>query len=163
MTSTPPPPGRCTSSSTTSGRSDPIAATAVSTSSASATTLTVGSASSSARTPRLNMAWSSTTSTLTTSVMGLLQGKGEAHLGALAGGGAYVGRATVSRHAVDDRVGQSVPVARDRARVEPDAAVADEHLDERLRDLGVHVDPVDAGVLGGVDDRLAGRRHDRPR
>ena len=43
----------------------------------------------------------------------------------------------------------------------PAAAVADEHVDRAVGDLGVHVHLAGAGVLGGVGDRLAGRVHDR--
>ncbi len=61
MTACPPPPGRCTSSRTTSGSSRPISSMAGPTSSASPTTST--RVPSSARTPERNRPWSSTRTT----------------------------------------------------------------------------------------------------
>ena len=64
MTACPPPPGRCTSRSTTSGRVARMTATASSTESASPTTSMVGAPTpdrvSSDRTPARMSAWSST-------------------------------------------------------------------------------------------------------
>jgi hypothetical protein len=68
ITAWPPPPGRCTSSSTTSGTAEVIVSTADATSSASPATDTRAPYSgrpSSARTPDRNRPWSSTSTTLT--------------------------------------------------------------------------------------------------
>src|SRR5688500_18381077 len=164
ITSTPPPPGRCTSSRTTSGRCADTAATASSTSAASASTSTASP--SSARTPRRNIAWSSTITTLTlpASLIGLLlsrTGQVQVHLGALAGRRSHVAGPAVAGHPVDNAVPHPVPVGRGGLRVEPAPPVADEDVDGGGGDLGVHVDLARARVLGGVGDGLTGGGDDR--
>src|SRR6478752_10100614 len=166
ITSTPPPPGRCTSSSTTSGWCADTAATASSASAASACTSTTPrpARSSSARTPRRNIAWSSTITIATgrcSAIALLLSGQVQPHLGPLTGRRPDLGRSPVSLHAVDDALADAVPVLGHRLEVEPLAAVADEHVDRTGRHLGVHVDLAGAGVLRRVGHRLAGRVHDR--
>ena len=149
---------------------------AASASAASPTTSTTPApaAASSARTPARNIAWSST-STTRTAPSGLAlghrfssswwRGGGAGHvqadLGALAGSRAYVRPAAVARHPVDDAAADAVPVRRDAVDVEAGAAVADEDVHRGVRGLGVDVGALGAGVLGDVDDRLAGGVHDR--
>src|SRR5215213_4074651 len=157
ITSTPPPPGRCTSRSTTSGWCADTAAIASSTSAASASTSTASP--SSARTPRRNIAWSSTITTLTlaASLIWVLlsrAGQVKVHLGALPRCRSHVGGPAVAGHPVDDAVPHPVPVAQGRRRVEAAATVTDEHVDGGVRDLGVHVDLAGSRVLGGVGDGL---------
>src|SRR4051794_32203170 len=86
--------------------------------------------SSSARTPRRNIAWSSTITTLTGSLMALLlcssvlvPGQVQTHLGPLARRGPDLGRASVALHPVDDAVADAVPVVRHGRQVEPATAV----------------------------------------
>src|SRR6476620_1727158 len=171
MTSTPPPPGRCTSSRTTSGWCSAIAATASSTSAASARMATTPApeASSSARTPRRNIAWSSTITTLTgaCSLIAVLlsgpaglAGQVQAHLGPLTDRGPHLGGPAVPVHAVDDAHPDAVPVGGDVRLVEPVPAVADEHGDRGGRHRGVHVDAAGGRVLGGVGHGLPAGRHD---
>ena len=53
--------------------------------------------------------------------------------------------------------------AADRGRVEPAPGVAHEPGELGVVGLDEHVDAIDVGVAGGVDDRLADRRDERPR
>src|SRR3954447_32505 len=168
ITSAPPPPGRWTSRSTTSGCRAVTAATASSTSAASARISTVprAAASSSARTPRRNIAWSSTitTETVLGSAMALLLSGSrqvQPDLGPLTRRRADLARAAVPVHPVHDAVPYAVAVGVDGRRVEAAAAVADEDVDRRVGDLGVDVDLAGARVLGGVGHRLTGGVDDR--
>ena len=83
-------------------------------------------------------------------------------LGALARRGADLGGAAVPLHPVHDAAPHPEPVLGDVVRVEAGAPVADEHVDGAAGDLGVHVDPAGPGVLGRVGDRLAGGLDERP-
>src|SRR3954452_18910221 len=161
-TARPPPSGMCTSSRTTSGFVVRITATASATVSASPTRSTASP--SSARTPLRNSRWSSTRTTRGRTVAAVT-GHLQLDLGPLPGGAADLHRARVALHPADDRLGEAEPVGFDRRRVEPDAAVADEHGDPGVLDLGVHPDLVCPRVLGRVDDRLPGGRDqgDQPR
>ena len=141
ITSTPPPPGRCTSSSTTSGsvlqhRGD-----------RGVDVLGLGDARRRGRPARpapraRNIAWSSTITTVLSRrrpVPGwpgpgpLLASGGHRHaqpdLGALAGRGPDLGGAAVPLHPGHDAVPDAEPVVGDVVRVEAAAAVAHEDLD----------------------------------
>src|SRR4051812_37924444 len=156
--STPPPPGRWTSSSTTSGARATISATAASTSPASPTTAT--RPSSSARTPARNSAWSSTSTTLGSSVVSVIEH--QLHLRALAGRAVDRRAAAVSAHASHDGLAQAAPVGRHGAGVEAVAAVADEDLGVAVDDLDVQRDGLGrAAVPRGVVQRLARGRDQR--
>src|SRR5690625_1787611 len=169
MTSMPPPPrppGRWTSSRTTSGRSSWMTATADSTSAASPTTSRSGAwRSSSLRTPLRTRAWSSTTtirSRLSCWFISLScrRGHPEADLGArqTAGRpGPDRRTAPVPLEPPDDRAAHPVPVGGDRIEVEARTAVPDEHLDHSLTDLNVQRHRGRA-VDHRVAQRLAGAR-----
>ena len=83
------------------------------------------------------------------------------YLGALARRAAHGRLATVAAHPVVHRPAQAQPFGRDGVGVEAAATVAHEHLDLGALDLGVDVDPVGAGVPGGVEHRLAGGAYER--
>ena len=67
----------------------------------------------------------------------------------------------MARHPVHDAGAHPLAVAAHGVDVEADAAVADEDVDRTGGRLGVDVGALGAGVLGDVDDRLAGGVHDR--
>src|SRR5215211_7211158 len=171
-TARPPPPGRCTSSRTTSGRVRRMPSTAASTSPASPTIS--NSAPSSARSPERKKWWSSTRKTLiigappwgspNPSVSSLTPRQAELDLGALAGGGEDGDGAAVTPDAAADRVGDAATVGGDRVGVEPLALVADEPGELVRLDLDVDRDQrrprvpggVEGGLLAGVDQGPAG-------
>ena len=66
-----------------------------------------------------------------------------------------------SRVSRPTRVAQPPPVGGHRLRVEPGAAVADEHRHRRSAHLAVERDAAGAGVLGRVDQRLLGAPPER--
>src|SRR4051794_30506400 len=183
-TARPPPPGRCTSSRTTSGSVARMPDTAPATSAASPTNVT--SPPSSARTPERTMAWSSTTNTrtccrdslipmirsraalrsslvprcdahATVRSCGLLAGQHELDLGALPRRRPDLRRPPEAGQPAADRVPQATAVPRDRGRVEAGPPVADEDRHLLRRDLGVEVGGAGPRVLGGVDQGLPGR------
>ena len=67
----------------------------------------------------------------------------------------------VAAHPVHDRLADAVAVGRGLLGVEAHTAVTDEHQRARRVDLHVHVDRVRAGVLRGIDHRLARRGEHR--
>ena len=181
----PPPPGRCTSSSTTSGTCCSIAATASSTSAASATTSTAppelglhtgaehrvvvdehdtqrrGRLRS--RTSRSWLAGRTSSRTCSASLLGErgVTGINRRTSVPLSGCCSRPPRATVAarsgrRSSVVRRAGPRGTSSRSKPR----PTVADEDLELALGRLGVHVDLRRAGVLGSVDHRLPGGRHD---
>ncbi len=72
-----------------------------------------------------------------------------------------VSGATMALDAIDDRAAHAHAVLGDLVDVEADATIAYEHLDGVCAGLGIDVDPIDLGVLGGVDHRLPGSLGDR--
>src|SRR5690349_19382883 len=147
------PPGRCTSSSTTSGRVSAITATADGTSAASPTTSIERSRS--ARRPDRKIEWSSTTTTVSVSAMLRPRLESQVHLGAFAArAGSHGGAAACAPHPPDDRLAHAEPTRRDLRRVEPRSAVAHVHVDRVGRTLEVHRH-LTARVPGGVEHRLA--------
>src|SRR3569833_546126 len=163
-TSTPPPPGRCTSRSTTSGPVALITSIAASTSPASPTISTA--APSSAFTPLRNIWWSSTS---TTRVISILVSFGftphfQPDLGALAGSRANFGLSPVALHSPNNGLAQAHPILRDRVEVAALAPVPYEDRDLVAGDLRVDregrrtplVPRFPVGVLRGVDHGLAG-------
>src|SRR5215207_7847078 len=178
-TARPPPPGRWTSSRTTSGRVRRMPSTAASTSPASPTIS--NSPPSSARSPDRKKWWSSTRKTLIigappwkscpihrgtpSGFPGPLQPnpsgsrclaprKSQLDLGALAGGGEDGDAAAVAPDAAADRVGDAAPVGRDLVGVEPLALVADEPGELVRLDLDVDRDQRRPRMPGGVEGRL---------
>ena len=79
----------------------------------------------------------------------------ELDLGAEAGRAANGGLATVPLHAADNRLLHAKPIARHRGRVESPAAIANEHRRLCGVEFRIDRDRGSAGVLGGVDHRLA--------
>src|SRR5436189_31631 len=82
-------------------------------------------------------------------------GQRQLDLGPLAGRRAHRRPAAVALHPPDDRLAHAAAVVGHAGDVEARPAVADEHLDLALIDLGVDVDGRAAAELRGVDHRLA--------
>src|SRR5680860_933072 len=177
ITARPPPSGRCTSSSTTSGSVATMPAMACATVPASPQIHTRSAIS--LRMPARNSVWSSTRYTFVRVRMGsgsqvvgrsggwalrrlraprLVGGRATAlqpqhHLRADARDAAHIGGAAVAAHAPDDGVAQPPAVGVNSGRLEADAPVPDEHLRADRVHLRVDVDGVDARVASRVDQQ----------
>src|SRR5215207_5363854 len=161
-TARPPPPGRWTSSRTTSGRVRRMPSTAASTSPASPTIS--NSPPSSARSPERKKWWSSTRKTLiigappwgspNPSVSRLAPRQAQLDLGALAGGGEDGDGAAVAPDPAADGVGDAAPVGRHLVGVEALALVAHEPAEVVRLHLDVHRDQRRPRVPGRVERRL---------
>src|SRR3712207_1315945 len=83
----------------------------------------------------------------------------QSYFGSVPGLGSNGGAPTVAGHAVDDAALDAHPVVGDLGDLESLAPVPDEDLDPLLVDLGVDVDLVGAGMLGGVHHGLSSCPH----